>query len=50
MKGKNTQIVDMLKAAGATPPEPVKTVEIDASVLQSYVGTYTGGRGGTNLR
>ena len=49
LKRKNTPIVDMLKAAGATPPEPVKTVELDASVLQAYVGTYTGGRGGTEF-
>jgi ankyrin repeat protein len=49
LKGKNTQIVDMLKAAGATPPEPVKTVELEASVLQGYAGTYSGGRGGTEF-
>src|SRR5580704_11069016 len=49
LKGKNTQIVDMLKAAGAVPPEPVKTVELEPAILQSYVGTYTGGRGGTEF-
>ncbi len=48
-KAKNAEIVDMLKAAGAVPPEPVKTVEIDAAILQSYVGTFTGGRGGTEF-
>lgn len=46
---KNTEIIDMLKAAGATPPEPVKTVELDPSVLAGYVGTYQGGRGGTEM-
>jgi ankyrin repeat protein len=49
LKGKNTEIVDMLKAAGATPPEPVKTVQLDPAILQGYVGTYTGGRGGTEF-
>jgi hypothetical protein len=49
LKGKNTQIVDMLKAAGAAPPEPVKTVELDPAILQKYIGSYTGGRGGTEF-
>jgi hypothetical protein len=49
MKGKNTEVVDMLKAAGAVPPEPIKTVELDPAVLAGYVGTYTGGRGGTEF-
>jgi hypothetical protein len=49
MKSQNTEIIDMLKAAGATPPEPVKTVELDPAILQSYAGTYTGGRGGTEF-
>lgn len=49
MKSKNTEIIDMLKAAGATPPEPVKTVELDPAILQGYVGTYSGGRGGTEF-
>jgi hypothetical protein len=49
MKSKNTEIIDMLKAAGATPPEPVKTVELDAAILQGYAGTYAGGRGGTEF-
>jgi ankyrin repeat protein len=49
IKSKNTEIIDMLKAAGATPPEPVKTVALDPAILQSYVGTYTGGRGGTEF-
>ena len=48
-KSKNTQIIEMLKAAGATPPEPVKTVELEPAILQNYVGTYTGGRGGTEF-
>jgi ankyrin repeat protein len=49
LKSKNTEIIEMLKAAGATPPEPVKTIELDAATLQNYVGTYTGGRGGTEF-
>ena len=49
MKAQNTEIIDMLKAAGATPPEPVKTVELDPAILQGYSGTYTGGRGGTEF-
>ena len=49
MKSKNEQIIDMLKAAGAVPPEPVKTVQLDPDILQSYVGAYTGGRGGTEF-
>jgi hypothetical protein len=49
LKSKNTQIIDMLKAAGATPPEPVKTVELEPAILQGYVGTYSGGRGGTEF-
>jgi Ankyrin repeats (3 copies) len=49
IKGNKTQIADMLKAAGATPPEPVKTVELDPAILQKYVGTFTGGRGGTEF-
>lgn len=48
-RSKNAQIAEMLKAAGATPPEPVKTVELEAAILQGYVGTYTGGRGGTEF-
>ncbi len=49
MKGKNEEIIGMLKAAGAVPPEPIKTVELDPAILQGYVGTYTGGRGGTEF-
>jgi hypothetical protein len=49
MKAKNTEIIDALKAAGAVPPEPVKTVELDPAILQGYTGTYTGGRGGTEF-
>jgi hypothetical protein len=49
MKSKNTEIIDMLKAAGATPPEPVKTVELEPAILQGYAGAYTGGRGGTEF-
>jgi hypothetical protein len=49
MKSKNTEIIDALKAVGAVPPEPVKTVELEPAVLATYVGTYTGGRGGTEF-
>jgi hypothetical protein len=49
LKSKDDEIINMLKAAGAIPPEPVKTVELDPAILQSYVGTYTGGRGGTEF-
>jgi Ankyrin repeats (3 copies) len=49
IKSKNEEIVNMLKAAGATPPEPVKAVELDPAILQKYVGTFTGGRGGTEF-
>jgi hypothetical protein len=49
LKSNNTEIIDMLKAAGAVPPEPVKTVELDPAILASYIGTYTGGRGGTEF-
>lgn len=49
LKSKNNEIVEMLKAAGATPPEPVKTVELEPAILQAYVGTYSGGRGGTEF-
>ncbi len=49
IKSKNDEIIGMLKAAGATPPEPVKTVELDPAILQGYAGTYTGGRGGTEF-
>ncbi len=49
LKSKNDEIINMLNAAGATPPEPVKIVELEPSVLQSYAGTYTGGRGGTEF-
>lgn len=49
MKGKNAEVVDLLKGAGAVPPEPVKTVELDPAVLQGYAGAYAGGRGGTEF-
>ena len=49
IKAKNEEISGMLKAAGAVPPEPVKTVELEPAILQSYAGTYTGGRGGTEF-
>jgi ankyrin repeat protein len=49
LKGKNEQIVSLLKENGAIPPEPIKTVELDAATLQKYVGAYTGGRGGTEF-
>src|SRR3984957_3870338 len=49
LKSKDDEIINMLKAGGAIPPEPVKTVELDPAILQSYVGTYTAGRGGTEF-
>jgi hypothetical protein len=49
LKSKNDEVINMLKAAGAVPPEPVKTVELDPAILQGYVGAYTGGRGGTEF-
>lgn len=49
IKAKNDEISGLLKDAGAIPPEPVKTVELDPAILQGYVGTYTGGRGGTEF-
>jgi hypothetical protein len=49
LKEKNAGISDMLKAVGAVPPEPVKTVELEPAILQGYAGTYTGGRGGTEF-
>jgi len=48
-RGHNEQIVSLLKENGAIPPEPVKTVELDAATLQKYIGTYTGARGGTEF-
>lgn len=41
-RANKTEIVEMLKAAGATPPEPVKTVQLDEATLANYAGTYTG--------
>lgn len=41
-----SELVDILKAAGA---EPLKTVKLDESILQSYAGSYNGGRGGTEF-
>jgi ankyrin repeat protein len=49
IKKGDPQIVSLLKEHGAVPPEPVKTVELEPAVLQSYVGAYTGGRGGTEF-
>jgi ankyrin repeat protein len=49
IKAKNEEISGMLKAAGAVPPEPAKTVELEPAILQGYAGTYTGGRGGTEF-
>jgi hypothetical protein len=48
-RSKNEQTIAMLKAAGAVPPEPVKTVELEPAILQGYAGTFTGGRGGTEF-
>jgi hypothetical protein len=49
LKAKDEGIINMLKAAGATPPEPVKTITLEPEILQAYAGTYTGGRGGTEF-
>ena len=48
-KGNHPEIAALLKERGAVPPEPVKTVELDAATLQGYLGTYSGGRGGTEF-
>lgn len=49
MKNNHPEVAALLKEHGATPPEPIKTVELDAATLQRLVGTYTGGRGGTEF-
>jgi hypothetical protein len=49
LKSKNEEIINILRAAGAVPPEPVKTVELDPAILQGYAGAYSGGRGGTEF-
>lgn len=48
-KANKADIVEMLKAAGATPPEPVKTIQLDEATLANYAGTYQGGRGGSEF-
>lgn len=40
----NTEIVDMLKAAGAKPP-PAADFQVDAETLKSYEGAYEGPNG-----
>ena len=39
----NTEIVDILKAAGAKPPAPAD-FQVDAETLKSYEGAYEGPR------
>lgn len=41
---KQTEIADLLKAAGAQPPRPAN-FEVDAETLKSYVGNYHPERG-----
>jgi hypothetical protein len=41
---KQTEIVELLKAAGAQPPRPAN-FEVDAETLKSYVGNYHPERG-----
>jgi hypothetical protein len=48
-KAKKTEVVEMLKAAGAVMPDPIKVVKLDNAVLTRYAGAYTGGRGGTEF-
>jgi ankyrin repeat protein len=40
-RGKHTEIVEMLKKAGAAPPKK-PDFEVDAATLASYAGTYRG--------
>jgi hypothetical protein len=48
-KANKPEIVELLKAAGATPPQAVKTITLDEATLQTYAGVYQGGRGGTEF-
>jgi hypothetical protein len=48
-KANKPEIVELLKAAGAMPPEAVKTITLDEATLQTYAGVYQGGRGGTEF-
>jgi hypothetical protein len=45
---KKTEMAEILKAAGAKLPPPAN-FNIDEATLQSYAGTYMGGRGGTEF-
>lgn len=45
MRGKHTQIIELLKKAGAVPaPQP--DFAVDAEILKSYAGTYKSDQGG----
>jgi ankyrin repeat protein len=46
LQAKKSEIADLLTAAGA---EPLKIVQLDAAILNTYTGAYTGGRGGTEF-
>src|SRR5258706_4571850 len=48
-KANKTDIIEMLKAAGAVMPEAVKTVDLDEETVKAYVGVFQGGRGGTEF-
>lgn len=51
VKAKKDDMVELLKKAGVPPPsaKPAAPVAVDAAVLESYTGKYTGGRGGTEM-
>jgi len=44
-KGNHTEIAELLKKAGATPPPPAN-FQVDAETLKSYAGTYKNDRAG----
>ncbi|MCA1567480.1 MAG: ankyrin repeat domain-containing protein [Acidobacteria bacterium] len=44
-RAKQTEIVELLKKAGAAPPPPAD-FQVDAETLKSYVGTYKPAAGG----
>jgi ABC-type Na+ transport system ATPase subunit NatA len=48
MREKHPEVVELLKASGATPLPPANYV-VDAQTLSRYAGRYQGGRGGTEM-